>query len=128
MVFAFAEHARDDLALLGDPQALVGTQRLNVDGPAHADKLGIAQVRVKGRDSHWRKAGNPDQSLNCAARIPLLPPMPICPRACAGASCQDRSTWQACAAARRNSARPSDNRSKVPTSADIDPESCYSGS
>ena len=31
MILAVAEHARDDLALLGDPQALVGAQRLDVD-------------------------------------------------------------------------------------------------
>ena len=42
MIFAVAEHARDDLALLGDPQAFVGAQRLDVDGAAHAGKLGMA--------------------------------------------------------------------------------------
>ena len=35
MVLTVSEHARDDLALLGDPEPLVGAQRLDVDGARH---------------------------------------------------------------------------------------------
>jgi hypothetical protein len=47
MVLAVAEHARDGLALLGDAQALVGTQGLDVDVAAHDDNLGITAAPVK---------------------------------------------------------------------------------
>src|SRR5687768_1156167 len=49
MVLGLAQHARDDLALLGDAQALVGAQRLDVDVAAHGAKVSIARGRVKGR-------------------------------------------------------------------------------
>src|ERR1700754_1682384 len=39
MILAFAEHARNRLALLSDAQPLVGAQRLNVDLTRHAAKL-----------------------------------------------------------------------------------------
>src|SRR5947209_20213274 len=39
MVLAFAEHARDRLALLGNTQPFVGAQRLDVDLTRHSAKL-----------------------------------------------------------------------------------------
>src|SRR5947209_17648987 len=39
MVLAFAEHARDRLALLGNTQPFVGAQRLDVDVTRHSAKL-----------------------------------------------------------------------------------------
>ena len=35
MILGFAEHAGDDLALLGDAQALFGAQRLDIDAAGH---------------------------------------------------------------------------------------------
>ena len=35
MILAFAQDASDDLALFGDPEALVGAQLLNVDRTMH---------------------------------------------------------------------------------------------
>ena len=49
MVLAVAEHARDDLALLGDAQALVRAQCLDVDRPGHAAKLGTVRRIVQPR-------------------------------------------------------------------------------
>src|SRR5439155_12909923 len=48
MILAFAKHSRDDLALLGDPQALVRAQRFDVDLAGHAAKVSIASGGVKG--------------------------------------------------------------------------------
>src|SRR3954452_3553082 len=101
MILAVAEHARDDLALLGNAQALVGAQGLDVDGTGHWSNLGPAPAIVQKKSA-------------------------IC--ACAGASCRARSPWRGCASVPRNSERPSDSRAKVPTSDDIGPESCCSGS
>src|SRR5204863_1214781 len=39
MIVALTEHARNRLALLGDAQALVGAQRLDIDLTRHSAKL-----------------------------------------------------------------------------------------
>ena len=49
MILGFAEHARDDLALLGDAQALFGAERLDIDAAGHVvtyldAKRGAAQT------------------------------------------------------------------------------------
>src|SRR6478672_11319843 len=43
MVLAVAEHARDHLALLGNAQALVGTQRFDVDRTRHFTNVSAAR-------------------------------------------------------------------------------------
>ena len=48
MVLAVAEHARDHLALLGNPEPLVGAERLNIDRTRHGPKLG-SRARVVQR-------------------------------------------------------------------------------
>src|SRR4051812_10188247 len=49
MILTVTEHARDGLALLGDPQALVGTKGLDVDVAAHEAKLST-RPRIVQRD------------------------------------------------------------------------------
>ena len=39
MILGFAEHAGDDLALLGDAEALFGAERLDIDAAGHAARL-----------------------------------------------------------------------------------------
>jgi len=47
MVLAIPKDAGDDLALLGNPEALVGAQSLDVDRAGHGSKVGIGGSGVK---------------------------------------------------------------------------------
>src|SRR4051812_40297089 len=49
MVLAVAEHARDRLALLGNPEALVGAEGFDVDGSGHVPNLGSPPPLVQRR-------------------------------------------------------------------------------
>ena len=49
MIFGFRQDLRNDSALLGDPQALVGTQGLDIDLPGHVIQLRRAWRSVKGK-------------------------------------------------------------------------------
>ena len=56
MILAVTEHARNDLALLGDAKALVGAQRLDIDRPRHSSKLGALGRIVQQRRSLFSPA------------------------------------------------------------------------
>ena len=49
MVLAVAEHLRDHPALLGDTQALIGTEGLDIDLPGHVIQLNRTRLSVKGK-------------------------------------------------------------------------------
>ena len=60
MVFAVAEHTRDGPALLGDAQALGGTQGLDVDATRHDPNLVVADAdcqRHPGFSAGMTRAG-----------------------------------------------------------------------
>src|SRR5436305_10495448 len=96
MVFALAKHARDDRALLGDAEALVRAQRLDVDRSGHVSRLSAAPVRVKG-------VGVLLNLIGTTLRLTFL-------FGFGAFSCPGRSTSPESCAARRNSERPSDSR------------------
>src|SRR5438105_12852406 len=98
MVFALAEHAGDNLALLGDPQALVSAESFDVDLAGHGLKVSMVERLVKGivsslRETKQSSATILDCFVACAPRNGV-----ICFPASACAWCRARSTWRACAA------------------------------
>ena len=49
MILAVAEHFGDDPALLGNAQALIGAQGLDIDLPGHVIQLNRTWLSVKGK-------------------------------------------------------------------------------
>ena len=74
MILAVTEHARDGLALLGDPQAFVGAQRLDIDLARHDAKVGISLGAVKGKPSSQRKLGSLNTALDLNAEAVFIDP------------------------------------------------------